>query len=104
MSDEITCPECAGAGAETIGPNLTLACRFCAGRGVVGGDHEPAEDGPPDAPPGTTPLWRHIGAEPLASVCPLCLGQGRLVHLDSGRSRHLVEEPCPACTHRSAAG
>lgn len=110
MSDEIACPECGGTGEERIGP-LRLMCRFCHGRKVVGGEDEPAEDGPrynargwkipeegeeydpavhgPLPPAGDHPAVRHSG------LCRTCLGAGVVVAEGT-----YAEAPCPDCSPR----
>lgn len=107
MSDPITCPDCDGRGVEKIGP-LTLACRFCLGRGQVGGDYEPAEDGstrsdgfrePRDgetydpAVHGPLPAVGAHVAVAGSGLCAQCLGAQTIMRGPLWRS-----EPCPSCT------
>lgn len=106
MTDEITCPECQGSGESPFG-TLRLACQFCHGRGVVGGEHEPAGEGelrtdgyrqPYEGesydPQVHGPLPR-VADNPVvreSGLCPTCLGAGVLI------SPAQVETPCPACS------
>ncbi|MEU8271245.1 hypothetical protein AB0B89_29310 [Sphaerisporangium sp. NPDC049002] len=94
MTDPITCPECSGAGGQRLGP-LFLACRFCGGRRVVGGEHEPAE--PPPPPTSPPPAWEHrIWRNPAIAAalpCRYCLGAGQVSHVDAD-ARTLVSVPC----------
>jgi hypothetical protein len=114
MSDEIVCPQCEGTGEQRIG-SLRLLCRFCHGRKVVGGDHEPAEGGPrynargwkipeegeeydpavhgPLPPASDHPAVRESG------LCLLCLGAGVVVAEGT-----YVETPCPVCSQAQASG
>ncbi|MDF5758774.1 hypothetical protein [Spongiactinospora sp. TRM90649] len=102
MTDPITCPECEGKKGHRVG-ELFLACRFCCGRGWVGGEHEPAERDhrPPPEPP---PAWEHkVWCDPAVSAaipCRYCLGSGKVINLGSGvqRGNVLTMADCPACT------
>lgn len=113
MTDPITCPECGGAGEERIG-SLTMACKFCHGRGTVGGDYEPAEGGhvrtdgyrnPVEgesydpAVHGPLPAVQDHPAVRTLAGCRRCLGMGELVAMVGGR---IVRGPCPDCQHPSA--
>ncbi|SEU12948.1 hypothetical protein [Nonomuraea wenchangensis] len=95
MTDPIVCPECGGQRGQLLGP-LFLACRFCGGRGQVGGSNEPAERGtaPPPAPP---PAWKHkVWTDPYISAalgCRACLGARTVAHVDE-ESGTLVTAPC----------
>lgn len=106
MTDPINCPECDGSGQERIG-TLTLQCRFCHGRGTVGGDFEPAEGGHQRTDGYRTPREGEeydpdvhgplpaVGTHPAvqgSSLCPTCLGAGVVL------SSTYAEVPCPACT------
>lgn len=99
MSDVMDCPDCDGIGVDQLATGLTVACRFCCGRGWVGGEHEPAEDKPlSDA--ATIPHWKTAGAEQRAEAfgCRQCLGTGLVVHVgDIRRPTKLVEVDCPVC-------
>ncbi|MDL4774984.1 MULTISPECIES: hypothetical protein [Thermomonosporaceae] len=98
MTDKLECPDCGGEGEQRIGP-LRFACRFCMGRGYVGGDYEPAEDPAPGdlSRPEDTPVWD----EPVMAGfpgCVTCLGAGMVVHVgDINRPTKMVESRCPAC-------
>lgn len=111
MTDPITCPECGGAKTEHIG-SLTMACRFCHGRGTVGGDYEPAEgghvrtDGYRNPIEGETydpaihgPLpavQEHPAVRTLAAQCRTCLGLKETVTFTEGA---MTRKPCPDCQH-----
>ena len=100
MTDRLDCPDCAGTGEQRF-TGLTLACRFCCGRGYVGDDYEPAEDpDPEDFPPAeATPWWDKAGAENFPAQCRQCMGAGVVVDVgDINQPSKLVEAPCPACT------
>lgn len=120
MSDEITCPECGGDGEKAIGP-LRLRCQFCHGHGLVGGDHEPAEDAPPRADGFRAPrdgeeydpdvhgplpaIWEHPAARQVDG-CPVCFGAGTVIGLGDiygNTTGKLVELPCPSCSGRAAS-
>lgn len=96
VTDPITCPECDGVGYESLDA-LRLACRFCGGRGWVGGEYEPAEvsENPPAS--GPPPAWEHrVWHDRVTSGidCRFCLDAGRVAHVNGGV---LVSAPCPAC-------
>ncbi|MBO4271335.1 hypothetical protein [Microbispora triticiradicis] len=95
MTDPIVCPQCHGRCGTRYG-RLHLACTFCGGRGVVGGDHEPAE--PPPPPERPPPALQQRGWSLLATVvpCPYCFGSGRVPHVDQ-QSRTLTSLPCTEC-------
>ncbi|MDA0632325.1 hypothetical protein OUY22_02780 [Nonomuraea sp. MCN248] len=102
MTDPITCPDCAGSGTERLA-GLRLACRFCAGRGWVGGAHEPAERAPrpPEGPPPVweDPRWR----DPLVTAafpCRRCLGAGTVTSVD--RERGALGTAACACREDGA--
>jgi RecJ-like exonuclease len=94
MTDPITCPECQGAKGQRIG-GLFLACQFCRGRGIVGGEHEPAEPPPPPASP--SPAWEHrVWLDPHVAAtlpCRYCLGSGEVSQVNQ-QARTLVSGPC----------
>lgn len=98
MSDPITCPQCAGRGWESFGV-LHLACRFCVGRGVVGGPDDPIEN-PPPPPTEPPPVWEHKAWRDTALTgtitCRYCLG-ARVVSHYSEERRTLITSACPAC-------
>ena len=98
MTDPITCPECHGRRGQLVGTAF-LACRFCGGRGWVGGDNEPAErDDRPLLPP--PPAWEHkVWADPTVSAklpCRYCLGTRQVANVDEAAGT-LVMAACPAC-------
>lgn len=98
MTDPITCPECGGARGERVG-ELFLACQFCHGRGLVGGDFEPAEQAEA-VPPVKPPAWRHrTWQDPEVArgiKCRHCMDAREVTHLDERAGRMLVA-PCPVC-------
>lgn len=98
MSDPITCPECGGKRGQRLG-RLFLACRFCQGRGQVGGEHEPAEPCPP--PSGPPPVWENPRwqTDPATAVlgCRWCLGARTVTSVDR-ETRTMTTTPCTACT------
>ena len=94
-TEPITCPECGGSGEERYGP-LTVACRFCSGRGEVGGRCEPALEAEPPEGYGT-PVWEDMAVAALPG-CHVCLGAGVVAGLGAGAAGFLVTEPCPACS------
>lgn len=102
MTDPITCPECGGRRGEQVGAAF-LACQFCHGRGWVGGEHEPAEQGqePPDGPPPVwdDPRWRDP-AIASAFSCRRCLGAGKVTSVD--RERGVLVEAVCACRESRA--
>ncbi|MFI0483162.1 hypothetical protein [Actinomadura sp. 9N215] len=94
MSDEIECPECGGTGEQRLGP-LQLMCMYCHGRKVVGGEHEPADDGRRFDVRGNGPLppvWEHPAVR-ASGLCTHCLGAGVVVAEGS-----YAEAPCPVCS------
>ncbi|MFI0373101.1 hypothetical protein ACH35V_35015 [Actinomadura sp. 1N219] len=104
MSDEIECPECGGTGEQRLGP-LQLMCMFCHGRKVVGGEREPADDGPrhrlfpgeggeydAQAHGPLPPVWDHPAVRG-SGLCTHCLGAGVVVAEGS-----YAEAPCPVCS------
>ncbi|WP_067484863.1 hypothetical protein [Actinomadura hibisca] len=98
MTDKLQCPDCGGEGEQRIG-SLTIACRFCMGRGYVGGDYEPAEDpAPGELPrPEDIPVWEEPGMDAFPG-CKVCLGAGVVVHVgDINAPSKVVESSCPAC-------
>lgn len=101
MSDPLTCPECEGSGEEHLGP-LVLACRFCCGRGEVGGDHEPAED-PPEPEGFGPPVGRSVPVRE-SGLCATCLGAGVVASLGCDEQGchpgTVIEVPCPSCVSR----
>lgn len=115
MTDPITCPECDGHGTETIGA-LVMACRFCHGRGTVGGDYEPAQGGhqrtdgyrnPIDgesydpAVHGPLPAVQNHPAVRTLTGCRTCLGTGEIVNVsetDREKATTIRRTPCPDCT------
>jgi RecJ-like exonuclease len=97
MTESMTCPECEGARGHRIG-RLFLACPFCAGRGTVGGAHEPVDRLPPPSAPLSVAehrVWRDPAVAGYRS-CRYCLGVGHLAHVDE-TTRTLSAAPCP-CT------
>lgn len=115
MTDRIACPECAGRTETHIG-SLRLRCRFCHGRGVVGGGFEPAEGGrqrrdgyrkpeegeqyDPDEHGPLPAVWEHPVTSDLG-CCRTCLGAGEVMHLGDiyrARAERGVMIPCPACS------
>jgi RecJ-like exonuclease len=120
VTDPITCPECEGRGETSIGP-LRLLCRFCQGRGQVGGEFEPAEGGhqrtdgyrlpedgeeyDPDVHGPLPAVWEHPAVEGVP--CSRCLGSGTVINLGGDMLREqvhgrLVETPCPACSAKQS--
>lgn len=115
MTDPITCPECEGSGETSIG-RLRLMCRFCQGRGEVGGDYEPAEGGhqrtdgykvpeegeeyDPEVHGPLPAVWEHSAVEETGR-CPYCLGAGTVINLGDDfynkPTDRLVVAPCPVC-------
>lgn len=98
MTDKLECPDCGGTGEQRFGW-LRLACRFCMGRGHVGGDYEPAEDPAPEDLPRVqdVPMWDEVGMDRFPG-CKVCLGAGVVVHVgDIERPSKVIESPCPAC-------
>lgn len=95
LTDRLECPDCAGTGRQIIG-SLRLACRFCGGRGYVGGDHEPADDNV--VRPMRRPVWHEPAAKTL-TVCQMCFGTKKVVNLGgTGEpTGYMIEMPCPAC-------
>ena len=106
MTDPITCPECGGRGETAIG-TLRLKCRFCHGRGTVGGDYEPAEGGHQrtdgyrmpeegeDYDPEVHGPLPAVGEHPAVTgsgLCTTCLGARVVV------TEMLTEMRCPACS------
>lgn len=104
MTDPITCPECEGRRCQQFGP-LSLACRFCAGRGWVGGDHEPAQPAERPPPPPPTATNHKVWSDPWTSAaigCRFCLGARVVTHLDE-TNRTLGTAPCQ-CAETSPPG
>lgn len=101
MSDRLQCPDCDGTGRQVIG-SLQLACRFCLGRGYVGGDNEPAEER--EAPPmeSVRPVWEEPAVR-ILTVCRVCFGARKVVNLGgTGEpTGYMIEMPCPACAKRT---
>lgn len=111
MTDKIDCPECGGAGESRTG-SLRLLCQFCLGASYVGGDNEPADDGPqyredgwktPEegeeydpAVHGPLPAAGSHPAVRSSGLCPTCLGAGVVT------SATMVELPCPRCARLRA--
>ena len=114
-TDPIGCPECDGSGEQRIG-TLRLMCRFCQGRGEVGGDYEPAEGGhrrtdgyrtpeegeayDPDVHGPLPAVWDSPAADETS--CAYCLGQGTVINLGgdlrtASPPTHLLAAPCPVC-------
>ncbi|MGW3352579.1 hypothetical protein ACWDA3_55600 [Nonomuraea rubra] len=95
MTDPITCPECGGQRGQQLGP-LFLACLFCGGTGMVGGDNEPLSrcEKPPPPPPTATnhPIWADP-ATAKAFPCRLCLGSHQVTSIDEVAGT-LVMVPC----------
>lgn len=106
MTDPITCPQCGGSGAQHLGA-LTLQCRFCQGRGKVGGEFEPAEGGHQRTDGYRNPVEGEeydpdvhgplpaVGTHPAvigSGLCTTCLGARVVV------GSMLAEVPCPACS------
>ncbi|MFB4294778.1 hypothetical protein ACBI99_44615 [Nonomuraea sp. ATR24] len=100
VTDPITCPECGGQRGERLG-TLFLACRFCGGRGVVGGAHEPAEQSAEPPPGGPPPAWQHrVWQDPWIAAaigCRYCLGSRQVTHVDDEKGT-LVTVPCSCAT------
>ncbi|MEV7006877.1 hypothetical protein [Streptosporangium sp. NPDC051022] len=99
MTDPIACPECEGRRGQQLG-GLFLACRFCGGRGQVGGEHEPAERGGDREPPPRPAAWEHrVWSDPAVAAvlpCRYCLGARTVSHIDQ-ESRRMTATACPAC-------
>lgn len=94
VTDPLACPECDGSGGDRVGP-MFLACRFCAGRGWVGGAYEPAEGGavPAERPPAwEDKIWNDPDIA-AAFKCRLCLDSKQVSHVDDV-ARTLVTLPC----------
>ncbi|MGN9783071.1 hypothetical protein ACTMTF_16685 [Nonomuraea sp. ZG12] len=98
MSDPITCPECEGRRGQRLG-RMFLTCRFCQGRGWVGGAHEPAERDQ-NPPPVQPPAWEHKAwADPVVAAalpCRYCLGARSVAHVDED-SGTLLMAAFPGC-------
>lgn len=99
MTDPITCPQCSGRKWEAFGA-LRLECRFCCGRGTVGGPDDPIEN-PPPPPAEPPPVWKHKAWRDKALTgtitCRYCLGVGVVSHYSEER-RTLISSACPACS------
>lgn len=118
MTDPITCPECGGTGQQAL-DTLRLACRFCLGRGEVGGDYEPAEGGhirtdgfrnptegesyDPAVHGPLPPVQDHPAVRDLP-LCTQCMGSGEVINFGadmcSQAPRTLLKAPCPRCRPR----
>ena len=92
MTDPIRCPECEGRLGDQIGA-LFFACRFCQGRGWVGGEHEPGAD----VPRRRVPVWENrMWNDPNVAAtftCRFCLDARQVAHIDEAAGT-IVTVPC----------